>query len=478
MTSKITGFFSNTSKQLHFSLSTIDRQRAISSVTGVDHFGENCLDPSFLDNESKVIAPITEANRFLSEQLESVVFFGENISIGPYFSKRLTDDLVPKITVMNLLWNSNAVSDSACIMWSLFNQCKLPFSYTLFRSVLQNVMFGGADIPTQLNAALGVMPATPSGMPETGRLVAELANTFQRFIKTTHKQRPYDPAAQKFACNQPGQGGDKLEFSLHNFMGLFRTIGVHGALYLDAAVLSSIRTNIQELVQIFLKLGPTLEKLGTGPNPDMQKASGRLLRAAVGITVRQLIRRAIELVTQETAPGLPQLTEEAHEGEMIWSLIQEAMSSRELIFFMELTMRGIIGSKASQMKRGAFGYFLGMATVGAKWNAVQFLPDENAVSLNLHLIPKAVGLLMQLYPAMVEGAKRMGQVIPLEADTYMMRLHEMLQAKKKDSNWSEETSKAYLIVASGFAQVPIVGSGALEKYFPLTLIQSAYPRSK
>lgn len=487
------------------------------------------LNTEHVNMKTEYINALTQANQFVVSIPESIFFYGNTIDIASFFINSIQNDFI-RVLLFRLHDNTHAIVDAAEFLWSLMGKIGIDFRQALFNGITKETMFASPDIKQQAKCFIDPsLSKCPQGMIDEQRIVHKFALELIEFITQGHKKTKYVQFTQQFFAltkqemklredlvnkpkgveisspggshsNVPGSPGSvsssqkestgtmgmgfgfgneldgSLCFSTHHFADLFRTLGLHCALYLDCTLfmstLNSLFNVVEEGYSNFSKLLGNNQTLTDNiiNSPEIAKATESLLSVAVGLTVQNMIRRGASIIVDETIPGLARTISSHLESQPNMAddlmTIKEITSSDNSFYFIKQFLNG--ASKCSADLKNYFMYIAAMI-LNINWNGVQFYPDDDALWQNYHLIPYAFELLIDVAPLLFEKAAP--ENIRAGIDTFFLTLSSF----QPKMNKGQKFNPFYILVDKFMKFVPGLDYAEMENYFPYSLLSSGYP---
>jgi len=447
----------------------------------IDNISQLLLENKNCEKEAHDISPICQTNNFISSLPQAVVLFDKRVEIASYFMTRLSNDLI-KVLLFNISWNISSVSDASQIVWTFFSQAralKLPaddnvglvFKKSLLDAVVKNSFFAGQTLTEQANAMLNKAPDTIPELMDPQRLCVSIYTRLNNFINGGHFESKYVHFVQRFV-------GGKDKVSLQYFKSLFRVLGIHCALYLDCNISKGI---VDDIILIHQSYSAVAHMINSDKTPiytmdSTNRASDALLRLSIALTIRRMIRRATEETIEETVPGLVQLAQTSPLKSCIESeLIYEVINKRGPNYFIrEMLVEKLKKEKIPGLTQ--FFTFLAILFVAPKWDDTEFFPEEDALSKNIHLLPLAFDLLVEISPALFSDAHQAN--VNKSIETFFTQLAEAIEIKKGNSKIDKKLISSYLILIDKFPKlVPTIEYGRMKHVFPYSLLSWSYPKT-
>lgn len=439
------------------------------------------LNKEYCLSTSSKLANLTQANQFISSIPESIIYFGEKIDLASFFMSSFSKEII-RILLFCLHDNLHAIIDSAQFIWGLFGQAGLDFSQALANGILNESMFGGPAFTDQSKLFTDLsLPLAPQGVIDEQRVVYKLSSELRSFIENDHKLTKYTYSTQQFlpltpnekqAINPPelsnpsiaAQISDaSLLYSKQYFVNLIRTLGLHAGIYLDCAIIKIVILEMMKIVDGYRQFSTSSNKSNTLSDP-----AESLLRVAVGLTLRNNLRTASAAVIEETIPGFNRIIESINSQQTDELMtIKEIITDEKSIFFISKYLSQC--EKCTADIKGYFNYIAAMI-LSIKWDKVIFLSDNDALSLNYHLLPFAFELLVETAPLLFE--KSNPENISQGIDSYFVSL----SAYTKPTKPSEYNS--FYIFMDHFAKfIRGFDYNKISKMFPYTTLSTGYPVS-
>lgn len=432
-----------------------------------ENLNDRLLNPSFCSNEADVISSIKEANEFIISLPLTIQFFGETIEICNFFVNRFATDVIT-ILLFNVHNNNQAIVDAYQIVWTIFSITGLNFNNALFEGIRAESMFASADISVQAQAFTDEnVRECPHQLLDEKRFVYKIASELINFVDESHEKSKYIPFIQHFKDS-------KSKYSTQYFVEIFRIFGIHSALYLDHALIKSIVNNILIILKGYKsssKLTVT-EATSSISSPEVLQASDSLLKISVSLTLRSMIRRASVIVSEEVTPGIAQFFSSINVFDSPSSyVLNEVLSTQKSNYFIT---ENIKGNQKFVSDINTYFIFLGSLFANPKWDNIDFYPNEDALSKNLHLLPFAFELMVDIAPVLFDNVN--DSVIQDGIVEFFSTLQTIIDKKNVSGKYNSSTGNPYLILVDKFPKyISSIEFGVIEHIFPYGLLSSSYP---
>ncbi|KAH0788054.1 hypothetical protein GPJ56_008036 [Histomonas meleagridis] len=214
--------------------------------------------------------------------------------------------------------------------------------------------------------------------------------------------------------------------------------------------------------------------------PDEQQYATKLLDPKYCLNESEIIEPII--LTNSFINDLPQMIEEVMPGfpsfyrstsefnSYSHYVLNEITSYTKSNYFFKEYLKDF-----KKMNNDINTYFIFLASLfgNPKWDNLEFYPNEDALSKNLHLMPYAFELMMDLTPSLFENVNE--TKVKDGINEFFMCLHDVVD-KKTSTKYNSQTGNPYLILVDKFPQyVTAIEYGQMEKVFPYGLLSSSYP---
>ena len=440
------------------------------------------LDNGFCNKEAHEILSVAQANNLIEALPRSVTVLGKTIEVSPYIIKRISNDLI-KIVLFNIPANVTSVSNVAQIVWTFFSQSRalnidqfedsdLTFRRALLECASKNTLFNSPNFTDQAKALLGKASADPSGCQNQQRLILKIKDKAMKFIHGEHVNFPYCQFTNGFTNCE--------EQTIDHYRALFRTLGVHGALYLDSALIGSITEDIYIILQSFEMAYTVIKDRAEVLKQDMTaKAAQALQRVSVAATLRTMVRRALRMVIEESLPGIIELinanakdfpdTPECH-------LLLEVAGRNDDMYFLKERFHS--RGKKQDKDIEAFYEFIAILYTSFSFNDISYNPDFDSLSNNYHILPVAFGIIRTLSPCIFTNAKC--DVVNQATKSFFTAISEIMDEKMKkiknpivDQSWN-----SFNIMIDKFMKcVPDLDYGLIKHAYQYSVLALSYPKT-
>jgi hypothetical protein len=458
---------------------------SMSGPIGQDIPSENLslslLDNGFCYKEAQDILSVAQANNLIEALPKSVTVLGKVIEISPYIIRRISNDVI-KIVLFNIPSNVTSVSNTAQIVWTFFSQSRalnidqfedtdLIFRRALLECTLKNTFFNSPSFTEQAKALLGKAPVEPPGTQDQQRLIYKLKDSMMKFIHEKHEKYPYCQFTNGFAnCN---------EQTVHHYRALFRTLGIHGGIYIDAALIRSITDDIYIILQSFEMAYSIINDRAAVLKQDMTASAAKALqRVAIAATLRKMVRRALKMVIEESVPGIIELinanakdlpdTPECH------LLIEIVANSDDMYFIKErFHSRG----KKQDSDLEIFYSFVAILYTSFNFKDVTYNEDFDSLSNNYHILPVAFSVLRTLSPSVFSNAGY--EMISQATKTFFTTISEIMDERKKKMKGAinDQSWNSFNIMIDKFMKfVPDLEYGLIKHAFQYSVLALSYPK--
>ncbi|OHS93742.1 hypothetical protein TRFO_11510 [Tritrichomonas foetus] len=432
------------------------------------------LDQDYCTANSLALSALTQANQFISMVPDYIHFYGEKIEIASFFITSFSNDVI-RILLFTVHDNSHAIIDASQFVWSLFGNAGIDYRQALFNGMISESLFADSDIVNQAKCFTDPsLPQCPRGVVDEQRVVHKIASELREFIEGGHNTFAYVQSAQKFT-SLSGQG---TQYSTNYFVDIFRTFGMHAATYLDCSLTKMVLQDIIVVVcdkypAVSSNLSPSTLTANIINSNDVTVASASLLRVAVGLTLRQMVRRAITLVVDETIPGVGRYIATQFQAingypEEVKMTLNEVVSSERSFYFIKKFLAD--SEKCSADLKSYFTYIAAMI-LNTKWDKISFMPNEDALSNNMHLLPYAFELMVEVAPLLFDKANPIN--VRDGIDSFFLALSNNYTKRK-----AGETDPFLILIDKFTKFVPGLDYSKMEQLFPYTMLSSAYPVTK
>ena len=438
------------------------------------------LDNDFCTKEANIIMNVAQSNNLIESLPRSITVLGKKIEIAPYFISRISSQLL-KIVISNVEKNVTSVSDAAQIVWTFFSQARalnidqfedseLLFRRVLLKFALSNAFFNSPDLSKQTQAMLGKESADPIANNDMQRLIVKISDSILQFIKGDHEQFPY--------CSSIGSFIGNPEQSVLHYRSLIRTIGIHGALYIDCKITDVIVNELCSIYNAYQQVLPSLtndDKQSVFKHETTKDSAASFHRLSVASTVRSMVRRALRMVLDENTPGLRELllsdnqkfadTPESH-------LLLEIISEKDDIYF----IRERVAAKIKKEKSGVLEFFTYIAILitAMDFSKVSFNSEYDSLSKNLHLVPNGFSLICSLSPFLFNDANY--NLISAATKLFFSTIAEIMAENKKLKKLSDNSRKSLYILIDKFNSLPDFEYGRMKHAFQYAQLTLNYPK--
>jgi hypothetical protein len=403
---------------------------------------------------------------------DSIFFFGQDIGVAKYFSDVLLMT-VDKVLLTALRINIESVTDASQLFWSLMGQLGGNFGAAIFDGTLRHGIFADSSFDKQIEALSGRLAdlCPVKGMHDLTRVINGFGQDLIAFATTDHLQCPYIPFVQRFS------GRREKSHSTQSFMSIFRIFGLHGALYLDCTLIRFVAENVASVLRSYQALAGEIESCKQQPltlakEPRVIEASKTFLSVAVALTLRTLVRQAAENCANETVPGIAQLVmTEAKRDTPLSHLFKEVLTSERSNFFIVEQLRTLLSTRFPHSLDHYFTFIAAMFGNPA-WRTAKFDASLDAIENNLHVLPYAWELMVDLAPALFDRAG--DAEVSLGIDAFFSSLSQIY--KMSEGAGDSASGMPQLILVDKFTKlIPRLEYGYIEKYFPYGAVACGYP---
>lgn len=397
------------------------------------NYGDYLLDEKNIYKAASTIQHLSRTNLLLSQLPNSIMFYGEQYEIAGYIIDRLSNELI-KILILNVITNPSIITEATQLLWPYFNSTTQHFLKSLFEAIRKQTFFVSADLKEQTDVFFSPNPSNT-----TIDIIDKIQTNLNEFIYGKHKETRYVVFAQRFSGSN---------FSIQYFEDLFRVIGIHGALNVDSFIVKQIRNDLRLLTRF-----------------DQNGAPEALLRASVGLTLRDMVRKAYKTVINETFPGLSELISSNLPNVDDALLIKEICTDYPCDEFFSRPLANAMKG----MNSNDFFIFLASLIDTPDWNDTVYFPDEDALSRNLHLIPRAFDVLINIAPDLfgISDFKKIEEGI----DKFFEIVSKIIETKKQ----KHKQANSFLILIDKFPKmVSAIQYGRIETLFPYALLSLSY----
>ncbi|EAY20563.1 hypothetical protein TVAG_239370 [Trichomonas vaginalis G3] len=471
MFSLMSNLLSSNSRIMQFSL-----DGPIGQVIPEQNLTRDLRSKEYCNREAEEINSIANANKLIEKLPQTCNVLGKVIDISPYIVRRLTSDIL-RIVLLNMTTNGSAIINSAPLVWTFFSHARalnvdqfedeeLVFRRGLFEYSLKSAMFAGSSISAQAQAFIGRGSLEPRDITDPSRFIVFISSQMIKFVDTEYDSHLYNHFAESFSsCNH----------NISYYRNIFRVLGIHPALYLDATLTNGIVENFYIVHQAFEFIRQNLKKPNDVFKHEMAKpASKALLSLSVGLALRNIIRRAISLVNEEAIPGISDIiatTELDDRPEC--NLLKEVFSQEDTTWFIKTRLLSRIKVHNDGLKD--FFTFIATLIAGPFFDDIEFDPENNTLSHNVHLIPYAFQLIIELAPSLFTEAsynKLQGAI-----ELFFTKISQIVESRMK--KLKAQNLKARYILMDQFPKLcSKLEYGRMKHVFPYALLTHSYPETQ
>lgn len=301
-------------------------------------------------------------------------------------------------------------------------------------------------------------------------------------------------------------------FSLDAFKALIGSLGMHAGFYLDKLL---IRTAVESMVTIKSIYEKSIQNINTwysgfkdkplgaqsiGKNTsvleqatksdDIDQAAKEMVHLGVILMMRKLLRKAMADAFDKSLPGIASIVDAAflrrtdHVTETE-DFIEEIMTKRPTFKFIHDGFDNLFKKKKMQRETDPvqFCFFLSLVLVSQNFDGARFLPDNEMITSNMHLIPLSVEAMISVFDVIfgtVDAA-----VISAGYETYFQTLQKIKNKRDHENGASHRNTKStssanvLIIYADLFPKVvKSVPYGYVAEVFPFSLVTTAYRESQ
>ena len=345
------------------------------------------------------------------------------------------------------------------------------------------------------------------------RLVATYEDLINQFIEKDFQYTLYNTYGHRFdnlrpfdesAAEKKGLQYDAVTiFSDFGIREIIVNLGPQAGYVLNKAIVAGIGRSMHLVYMTYDKIIPSLNEWWLQARqkktdwvekarmmPEIQKASREMIRLGVALRIRELIRGAIHDLVKDTLPGMADLIQSAtlrDKGENIGErqdFVLEMVSGRKSFHFIRLAIEKLLGDKKTSNSQ-QFYFFLATLLMNPDFDSVEFIPDSEAFTHNLHLMPVALDAFLELNASFITNSD--SKIVQASLQTYFDTLQLLIEwtahaaetMKKKELAPPPVFGTILCILADIYPKhVQRLEYGTVADVFPYSVILDAYREIK
>jgi len=461
------------------------------STNFVHNFGFFSADPFIQQTQKR--SSLWQIKELFRRLPHSLTLGEKTINIASQISNSITRSIAPLLFPFpntNSEWIDSSFTASAQLFWSLFFQLKAPFPYRLLECRYDQCCYPGQTTYLEQIAVirnnLDLSSINEPGGIVKRRLVTTFEEYIQNFVQKGYLSTIYNTYGHRFDSISPEE--TNIHFvSLSSFRLIIRNLGPQVGFCLNRIIVSHISDIMVNIYQTHDKMLNTISDWWVefrenktsflnvaASNPEIIKCANEFVRLGVALIAREVLRQSLSEVIDSNVPGLIELINAAsrrdkgqHLGEKQYFLA-EMVSGEPAYHFIKLSI-----SKKNLMKSSncaQFYFFLALFLLNPDWNSTKFIPESEAFTSNLHLIPVAIDAFLKLNDAFVSDSDE--KKISTGVQTYFNVLSLIYQQKQK----TLESQSIWLVILADLFPKRIRGIeyGIIAEHFPYSVVLESY----
>jgi len=309
-------------------------------------------------------------------------------------------------------------------------------------------------------------------------------NQFVSFATENHVKSVYEPFGLRFVCEQNSKHPFELIFAVTPIGDFLQTFGYDGALTTIHDINSKAYDGILSLYSTFTKNVSSLSSWKTSfltnhqfpkevfDNKDFLNASRTLMNIGTSTVLYGMIKSSVKSLTSALLPGFVDTTQAAISRSFPQisptdAVVAEAIGVTPINYFLKEMVKS---SSKSPVNMELFFFYLALLFVNTDSFFLSFHEDNDSFTNNLHLLPVAIGTLLELKDILFNNPSRKDLESALEL--FFAVLAALSEIKKeKDA----ESYEPFVILMDHFPYfINGLEYGIIEHAFPFTIIRSAY----
>ena len=320
------------------------------------------------------------------------------------------------------------------------------------------------------------------------RLVTRIEQKFMQFLTSDVSKAVYLPNLKGFWSTANLSYDTAKYFSYRGMLYMIQSLGLHCGTRVDRIFLHRAAKSMKVIITEFLankQIKGWLQDFLHKDQIPSESINGRqfassineLITLGVVMQLRTLLREAM---SQSVGAALPGFRECVHGAKArnkllnspIEALLVEVATTDEDYTFLEEIISNSSDKPRAMTDLNEFMFFIALLMNNSHWDDVRYLPDYDAFTENLHLIPVAVKVFIRELSLVFEPGTAT-QLHLIEAYKVFFAALSAIVTHRK-SRHLDSSAKAITILADMFPRVVNFEYGRIEESFPLRFINFAY----
>ncbi|OHT09152.1 hypothetical protein TRFO_22070 [Tritrichomonas foetus] len=456
------------------------------------------------EDAAKFSEPLWQMKDLLLKLPNKINFNDTDFEICPYIAKNITEkmgNILFKKIIPDAFKLDAKFAVAAQLLWPLYTMLNASFTQKLFVAKFDQVngylRTNYLDLISKFkidDEPIKKPPPSKDSKREqkeeiieptvhVSKIIDSFQNSLREFLDTDWRNVFYLPHSKRFS-----QQGNGQYISFHSFETLILNLGAYAGYYIDhILVLQATRS----MTTIFKIYSGTISEINAWlvdyrkdgklwskdlERPEFARAGQEMIKLGVILMTRQLARQAMKKSVDKTMPGLSDLvassykriTEPPSEKE---DLLLEMTTDVPFYHFIESSLERNNLQKTTDSTQ--FFFFLALLLGHSQWHDVQYHPDNEIMTHNLHLFPVALDAFINMFRVFSISAD--SQIIGDGMQFFFNVLQQVILKVKDMPNVDSMTINSFVILVDLFPRnIKSIEYGRTAASFPSNIIAETY----